>query len=113
MLEELRKLLRHSTIYGVGNVLGKVVGFFMIPFYTHYLTPSDYGTLELLDLSLTLIALVLTMWLNASVVRHFHDFEDIRDRNQAVSTILIFAAIIGVVVGGCGILLSRPLSTLI
>ncbi len=113
MLEELKKLLKHTTIYGAGNVLSKVVGFFMIPFYTHYLTPADYGTLELLDLSLTLTALVLTMWLNASIVRHYNDFDDPEDRNQAVSTILIFASLIGVVVGGCGIRFSRPLSALI
>jgi len=113
MLEEIKKLLKHTTIYGAGNVLSKLVGFFMIPFYTHYLTPADYGTLELLDLSLTLTALVLTMWLNASIVRHFNDFEVPKDRDQAVSTILIFAFLIGGVVGGCGIWLSHPLSALI
>ena len=113
MLEELRKLLKHSGIYGAGNVLGKVVGFLMIPFYTHYLTPVDYGTLELLDLSLSLIALVLTMWLNASIVRHFHDFDNAKDRNQAVSTVLIFALSLGVLVAGFGIWFSRPLSALV
>jgi O-antigen/teichoic acid export membrane protein len=113
MIEELRKLLKHATIYGAGNVLGKLVGFFMIPFYTHYLTPADYGTLELLDLSLTLTALVLTMWLNAAVVRQYNDFGESKDRNQAVSTVLIFAFFIGVVVAAAGIQFSRPLSTLI
>ena len=113
MLEELRKLLKHTTIYGAGNVLGKLVGFFMIPFYTHYFTPSDYGTLELLDLSLTLSTLVLMMWLNASVVRQYNDFKDIEDRHQAVSTVLLFAFSIGLIVAGCGIWLSRPLSALI
>jgi len=113
MIEELRKLLKHATIYGAGNVLGKLVGFFMIPFYTHYLTPADYGTLELLDLSLTLTTLVLTMWLNASVVRQYNDFGKEEDRNQAVSTVLIFAFFIGLVVMGCGMRFSRPLSTLI
>jgi O-antigen/teichoic acid export membrane protein len=113
MLEELKKLLKHSTIYGAGNVLGKVVGFFMIPFYTHYLTPADYGTLELLDLSLTLITIVLTMWLNASIVRHYNDFEDPKQRNQSISTTFIFSVFIGVVVAGLGLRFSRPLSALI
>lgn len=113
MVEELRKLLKHATIYGAGNVLGKLVGFFMIPFYTHYLTPADYGTLELLDLSLTLATLVLTMWLNASVVRQYNDFGEAADRNQAVSTVLIFAFCIGIVVTACGVRFSHPLAALI
>ena len=113
MLEELRKLLKHASIYGAGNVLGKVVGFLMIPFYTHYLSPADYGTLELLDLSLTLVTLVLTMWLNASVVRQYNDFHEDRDRNQAVSTVLILAFCIGVVVTIFGLQFSRPLAAVI
>ena len=113
MLEELRHLLRHASIYGAGNVLGKLVGFFMIPFYTHYLTPADYGTLELLDLSLTLTTLVLTMWLNASVVRQYNDSEKPKERNQAVSTVLIIAFSFGIVVASCGVRFSRPLSSLI
>lgn len=113
MLEELKNLLKHATIYGAGNVLGKVLGFFMIPFYTHYLTPADYGMLELLDLTLTLTSLVLTMWLNASVVRQYNDFTDDKDRNQAVSTVLILALLIGVVFAVVGMQFSRPLSALI
>jgi O-antigen/teichoic acid export membrane protein len=113
MIEEIRKLLKHASIYGAGNVLGKVVGFFMIPFYTHYLTPADYGSLELLDLSLTLATLVLTMWLNASVVRQYNDFTESKDRNQAVGTVLIFAFFIGLIVAAFGIQFSHPLSSLI
>jgi O-antigen/teichoic acid export membrane protein len=113
MIEEIRKLLKHASIYGAGNVLGKVVGFFMIPFYTHYLTPADYGSLELLDLSLTLATLVLTMWLNASVVRQYNDFTEAKDRNQAVGTVLIFAFFIGLIVAAFGIQFSHPLSSLI
>src|SRR5579864_5137460 len=113
MLQELKNLLKHTTIYGLGNVLGKMVGFFMIPFYTHYLTTSDYGTLELLDLSLSLTSLVLTMWMNASVIRHYYDSDDEHSRSQVIGTIGLAAAFIGIVVAGLGIWLARPLSTLI
>jgi O-antigen/teichoic acid export membrane protein len=113
MLDELKKLFKHTTIYGMGNVFGKMVGFVMIPFYTHYLTPVDYGTLELLDLTLSLTGLVLTMWMNASIIRHYHEFQDDLNRSQVIGTILIMAAAIGVVVATLGISCARPLSSLI
>lgn len=113
MLTELKKLLKHTSIYGFGSVLGKMVGFLMIPFYTHYLSTSDYGTLELLDLSLALAGLVLTMWMNASIIRHYYDYEDAKDRNQAVSTILVLALLTGIAIASGGIYFSRPLSRLI
>ena len=59
MVEEIKKLLRHTSVYGLGNILNKAVGFLLIPFYTHYLTTADYGTLELLDLSAALVGLPL------------------------------------------------------
>src|SRR5271165_352225 len=113
IFDELKALLKHTTIYGLGNVLAKLVGFFMIPFYTHYLTPADYGTLELLDLSLSLVSLVLTMWLNTSIIRHYNDYEKLEDRNQAVSTTLIFSFFLGLAVALLGIRFSHPLSALI
>ena len=113
MLDELKTLFKHTTIYGMGSVLGKMVGFFMIPFYTHYLTPADYGTLELLDLTLGLTALALTMWMNASIIRHYYDYDNDEDRKQVIGTVLILATVIGVVVGACGITWSRFLSQLV
>jgi O-antigen/teichoic acid export membrane protein len=113
MLHELRQLVKHAGIYGIGSVLGKAVGFLMIPFYTHYLTTADYGTLELLDLSLALAALVLTMWMNASVIRHYYDYDKVEDRRQTISTVLIAAFVMGIAIATGGIYFSRGLSTLI
>lgn len=110
MLRELTKLIKHTTVYGVGNALAKMVGFFMLPFYTHYLTPSDYGTLELLDLTLTLTAIVLSTWMNVSIVRHYYDYAEPKDRDQTVSTVLVLALIIGSIGAMCGIYFSRALS---
>ena len=37
------RLVKHSTIYAIGNISRQLVGFLMLPLYTHYLTPADYG----------------------------------------------------------------------
>lgn len=110
MLDELRKLLKHTTVFSVGNMLNKAVGFLMIPVYTHYLSPADYGILELLDLSLMLTSVVLTMWMNAAVLRCYYEYDDERDRNQVISTFLFLAAALGVVGGTLGMLFARNLA---
>ena len=51
MKKEVGQLIKHSGIYGLGTILSKSVGFLMIPIYTHYFVPADYGVLELLDLT--------------------------------------------------------------
>jgi O-antigen/teichoic acid export membrane protein len=113
VLEEIKKLLKHGSVYSLGNILNKAVGFLLIPFYTHYLTTADYGTLELLDLSVALIGLLLNMWMNASLVRHYYEYEDSKNRNEVVSTALIATASVAAVVSLFALLWAREISDLI
>jgi O-antigen/teichoic acid export membrane protein len=113
VLEEIKKLLKHGSVYSLGNILNKAVGFLLIPFYTHYLTTADYGTLELLDLSVSLIGLLLNMWMNASLVRHYCEYEDSKNRNEVVSTALIATSAAAAVVSVFGLIWARDVSRLI
>ncbi len=92
MWDELKKLLKHFSVYGLGNILGKVAGFLLIPFYTHYLSTSEYGTLELLDLSLSLIMLMLNVWVAAPLMRFYYHYEDAEKKKRVVSTALLAGA---------------------
>ncbi len=50
----------HSTsIYAIGIVLSRAVSILLLPLYTRYLTASDYGILELVDVTMTVFALVV------------------------------------------------------
>jgi O-antigen/teichoic acid export membrane protein len=113
LLEEIKKLLKHSSVYSLGNILNKAVGFLLIPFYTHYLTTADYGTLELLDLSVTLVGLLLNMWMNASLVRHYYEYDDAKSRNEVVSTALIATSLTAALFSAAGLLWARGISALI
>jgi len=59
MSNQYKDILKHSIIYGVCGILGRAVGFLMIPIYTRYLTPENYGIIELLDIFLTVMAVFL------------------------------------------------------
>src|SRR5271165_2616947 len=113
LAEELKNLTKHGTIYGGGMMLSKAVGFLMIPFYTRYLSTADYGTLELLDLSVSLFGLTVMMWLNASIVRYYYEYEDQENRNEVMGTVLLMTGLIGVVSAIGGIAFGKQLSVLI
>jgi O-antigen/teichoic acid export membrane protein len=113
MWDELKSLLKHTSIYGAGSVLTKLVGFLLIPFYTHYLSPREYGTLELLDLSLSLVVLLVKVWVTIPLTRFYYDHDEQSERNKVVSTIL-FAMIAAAAVGSAlGFVYAREVSWLI
>lgn len=97
MIEEVKRMLKHSTVYGLGNILSKLVGFFLIPVYTRCLSPQDYGMIELLDLSLSFISMIVGMGLSSAVFRFYFDAEDQEERNCVVSTALIFISALAAV----------------
>ena len=59
MFERLKELVRHSAVYGLGSIVARVLGVLLLPLYTRYLSPRDYGLIEtLVALSAVLTALV-------------------------------------------------------
>jgi len=98
MLEHLKKLLKHTTIYGFGSILGKVIGFLLIPLYTHYLTPHDYGVLELLDLTISVLGIFVGLGISAAIFRFYYQYTTEEEKTLVVSTALTFVCVVAVLV---------------
>jgi O-antigen/teichoic acid export membrane protein len=97
MIEDIKNLLKHTSIYALGNILSKIVGFIMIPVYTRYLSPADYGVLELLTLIAVILAMVFSLRIADGIMRFYHEYDNIKDKNRLVSTVQIFVLATGVV----------------
>lgn len=113
VLKEIQTAVRHMAVYGVGNVMVKAIGFLMLPFYTHYFTPKDYGILEILDLSMSLFALVLNMGLTPAFLRIYAAAESPEERRHVVSTGSIFGIVTGVLTFLAGVGFVGPATLLI
>ena len=43
----IKSLGKESLIYGIGHVMARMVTFLLLPLYTHYFTPDQYGIISL------------------------------------------------------------------
>ena len=48
MFEQIKRLVRHSAIYGIGGFVSRILAVLLLPLYTRYLSPSDYGAIATL-----------------------------------------------------------------
>src|SRR5262245_59638347 len=80
----LRAIGRNAIIYGFGNVMARGVGFFLLPVYTRYLTPADYGLLALLDLTVDIAAMLFSKGLVSGVTRFYFKTSDEGERKTIV-----------------------------
>lgn len=83
---ELKVVSKHSSVYGLANLLNRIVSFLLLPLYTRYLTPADYGTLDLLYFATAFIGMIVDMGIGTSLSRFYFDSEDQKERNLAVSS---------------------------
>jgi O-antigen/teichoic acid export membrane protein len=111
--KQIHTAVRHGSVYGLGNVLAKAIGFLMIPFYTRYLNPTEYGVLEILDLSVTLFGMVLNMGITGALLRSYGAARSEDEKRQFVSTAFLFVGVTGLVTLLAGAGLIRPASRLL
>lgn len=69
MYQSIKQLGYHSFVYGLGNMLSKLLGFFLLPIYTRYLTPADYGILALLTLTQSILVILANLGLGSALFR--------------------------------------------
>ena len=48
LVSQLRGLTRDSFIYGIGGLVSRFLAVLMLPLYTSYVSPGDYGRVEIL-----------------------------------------------------------------
>jgi O-antigen/teichoic acid export membrane protein len=113
VLSLLKSVGKHFAIYGLGNVANYLVGFFLLPLYTHYLTPSDYGTLELIELTVYIAGMFMGAGIVNAVLRFYFDTSDARQRNTFVSTAILSALMAALALGALLIAATPRLADLI
>jgi len=86
-------LLRHTAVYSVGQLLARTGSVLLLPVYTRYLTPSDYGTIAILDLVSALLVIVFGFGLATAAQRYHFDIEDERARSRMWSATLLLVAV--------------------
>lgn len=86
MQNVLKSVAKHSAIYGIGDMLNRAISFVLLPLYTHYLSPKEYGILELLDLTNYIIGMFLAMGISQSVVRFYHEYPEEGKKKLVLST---------------------------
>jgi len=79
---QLVRLSKNMLIYGVGGFLNRFIGFLLLPVFTSYLTPVDYGISSILSWVAFILTPVFSLGLGAAIAPcYFEDNSFERKRN--------------------------------
>lgn len=97
-MKPLRDLLRHSSIYAIGQILTRLVSVLLLPLYTHCLSTADYGVVGVLDTTAAILSLMIGGGMVTAVTRFHFENPSEEDHDRTWWTGLTWVTFAGFVV---------------
>src|SRR3954463_2576138 len=110
---QIKRLLKQSTIYGLGGIISRLLAVLLLPLYTSYLGTDGFGKIETIVALTTVLVVVLRMGISSAFFRFYFDSTDEARRTLVVRTSFWFTMAVATagLVAGC--LLADPIAHLL
>ncbi len=82
-------MLKATLIYGLASMLPSLLGFLLLPLYSKYLTPAEYGIVAAMGVLSSVIAAVSTLALDRAAMRFYFDSDDLQSRKENMGTFFL------------------------
>lgn len=74
-MSRLRSLVKDSFAYGISSLLSRFLNFLLVPFYTHVLTPGEFGISNIVFALVAFLNILYQAGFDSSYLRLAHDAE--------------------------------------
>lgn len=81
----LRQMIKSIGIYAVGSIGSKIITFLMIPLYTFYVRPDDYGYYDLCLSTVLFLCPLISLQLRDGSFRFLMDAKDQQSQSTVIS----------------------------
>lgn len=92
LFQTLKKTVKHSLVYGIGMSFTAIASIVLVPLYTRFLAPSDYGIYSLIAIIFSLLLFLYDFGMVSAIFRWYYQYapHEIALRRRVISTALIF-----------------------
>lgn len=83
MLDKIKRTVKHTAAFALGNINSKLVGFIFLPIYTKIISVADYGALCMLEMLDMLATHILSIGLPQALLR-WHSLAESEIKNKTI-----------------------------
>jgi len=113
MFRKLLSLLSDALTYGASSFIGQFLSFLLLPLYTRFLTPEDYGIMGMLLIVTMSFVPLANLGMTNAMFRQYSLTKDEAVRERVLGTALISVAVSTSIVLVVGLLLAEPIANVI
>ena len=92
-MNQKKQLLVNTIIIAIGKLSTQVISFLLLPLYTSKLTPSEYGTYDLLVTISTFLLPIIIMLMEESMFRFLIDAEDFKAKKKVITATIFYTTV--------------------
>jgi O-antigen/teichoic acid export membrane protein len=96
LISKMPQSIRQMAIYGTALVFTKAMSLLMVPVFTNFLDPADYGRLDVLQTLANLLSILIAFGLSESLFRFGGEASSETTRRKIAAGIFGIAMIIGI-----------------
>jgi O-antigen/teichoic acid export membrane protein len=97
-MNKYKKLVGNSMLFGIGNFGSKIILILLVPLYTFYLSTSEYGTIDIITTTTSMLLPLVSLSIYEAVLRFVMDkdtsVQSVLTNAFAMTTLGIFIAIL-------------------
>ena len=107
--QELKRLGRHSAVYGLGGLVSRILATLLLPLYTHYLPPGSYGRVEIVTAATAVLAILLQLGISSAFFRFYFDAKEDAERLVVIRTSFWFTMAMSTLGLVLGVIFAAPI----
>lgn len=69
-MSKIRELFSDSLVYGLSSVAARFINYLLVPFYTKFFTPAEYGVVGLLYAAIVFLNVIFLFGMESSYIRY-------------------------------------------
>ena len=81
----LRRLASTGAAYTAASIISKLIAVALLPVYTRFLSPADYGAAEVMFAAVVAISIVIRLGVVEALLRFYYKTDEVPDKVVATS----------------------------
>ncbi len=112
MFGKIKNLVKDSALYGVGTILTRAVAFLLLPYYSHLMTPAEYGIYTLFMILVAVVQPFYIQGMDIAFLRFTADAE-LKDQKRNLGAVLVHTLLFGGIITTLLFLFAEPVAQVV
>lgn len=93
-MARLKQLASDTVLYGISTVVSRFLNYLLVPFYTAYFNPDEYGIVGLIYGAMIFMNVIFTFGMESAYLRYGAEKESRKHVFQQIQAIILFVSVL-------------------